>query len=79
MWNKETMIEEGAHLSENIIKLLSDILVDRSPFFLHSLGLRRYGKSISEKSHFVSRTGQIASIFMLTTNVLNSACQDKDN
>ena len=73
------MIEDGAHLSENTIKLLSDILVDRSPFFLHSLGLRRYGKSISEKSHFVSRTGQLASIFMLTTNVLNSACQDKDN
>ena len=36
--SKETMIEDGAHLSENIIKLLSDILVDRSPLFLHSLG-----------------------------------------
>ena len=36
------MIEDGAHLSEKIIKLLSDILVDRSPLFLHSLGLRRW-------------------------------------
>ena len=30
LWNKETMIEEGVHLSENGIKLSGDILVDRS-------------------------------------------------